>query len=322
MQSLQASKVQTTFQKLSVVSGAALLGKWLGVEPVMMMFWMFAGWACVLHVLLMWWMPPYLVSYFLGDGIFLGNVSFVKSLRDRWVKCVTYVEELRTGSVVWWRVLWIFYALWAMAMQGPVSIIMHLIGNPDTSRVIGMGVIAPLGMACYLWVFMNPRYPFIDLAIKFLPSGWIEPPGSTESIVWVTILMAGMICGSVEFMNAFYPPIVKLALGDMPVPVFHASIMIAAGFSCVMAGVEVDGNHVSKSDDSDPMKKKVESYERARSTHMAVLGVSLVAVATAYVVLPALDRQSFLSGSMRPMHLVDNDFIKNISQKKNDIEVT
>ena len=296
MNAIAASPVQSTVEKMSNALGFKLIGKQFGVDPVMLMFWAFAGWVCVLHIFLLWWMPPAWVSFFCGDGIFLGMISGMIWLRNKWVKIVKKVEDKRTGSIVWWRIMWLLYAAWAAMMQGPYNLLMRLIGNPDTSRLICMGVIVPIGLACFLWVFMDPRLPFIDWATKKLPPGWVEPPGSTESIVWVTVFTVGMVCGSVEFLNAFYPPIVKLALGDVPVPVFHAGIMIAAGFACIMTGIDADGNHRSQ----DP----TESYKRARSTHIAILGVSLLSVVVTYMVLPALDRKSFISRSMRPMHFV------------------
>jgi hypothetical protein len=296
MEAIAASPVQTVVQKTSDVMGFSAVGNWLGVDPVLLMFWTFAGWVCVFHIFLLWWMSPSMVSFFRGDGIFLGKVPGMTWVRNKWVKFVRKVEDKRTGSIVWWRIMWVFYAIWTAIMQGPYNLLMQLMSNPDTSRLIGMGVIFPIGLACYLWVFMNPRLPFMAWAIKKLPSGWIEPPGSTESIVWITVFTVGILCGAVEFLHAFYPPIVKLVLGDVPVPLFHAGILIAAGFACIMTGIDVDGNHPKSPEDT------TKSYQRARSTHIAILGVSLLAVVVTYLVLPAVDRKSFLSISMRPMH--------------------
>lgn len=323
MEAIGSSSVQSATQKLANSLGYSEVGKLIGVDPVLLMFWAFAGFVCIVHVILLWWMPPKWVIFLMEKGILVfllewamkPFVAFVRLFYKPdpnahstgwWVRLVALVEENRTTNLVCWRILFVFYALWTMIMAGPYSLLQRLVSNPDTSRLIGVAIVGPIGIATVLWTLMNPRVNYISWISAHLPSGWIEPPGSSESIVWVTFLTVGILCGSLEFLQAFYPPIVKLFLGDVPISIYHAGIVMAAGFACVMTGIEVDGNHVGPANnEADEDMRRVEGYHKARAYHLGFLAVSLFAVVTTYLVLPAVDRKSFLSEDMRPMFATD-----------------
>ena len=260
-------------------------GKTLGVDPILLMCWAFAGLACVVHVILLWWMPPSWVIFFREKGLL---VLLMKN--QAWIKFVTWIEQKRTTSVVWWRSLFVIYSLW-IVIKGPYSIVQRLISNPDTSRLVGMAIVLPVGLAGVLWI---PSTNFIDWLREKLPSGWIETPGSSESIVWVTGLIIACLCGSLELLNSVYPPLIKMLLGDVPLHIYHVGILLAAGFACIMTGIEVDGNY---DDAVEPQTR----YQQTRTYHMAFFSISLCAVVVTYLVLPAVDRKSFLSESMKPM---------------------
>lgn len=317
MQAIGSTKVQSATQKLADSLGYTAVGKLIGVDPVLLMLWALAGFACIVHVILLWWMPSSWVVFLRERGV----ISFILEWSMKpfvaffhlfykpdpnaphstswWVKIVSWVEEKRTTSVVWWRVLFVFNVIYTMMMQGPYFLLQQLLSEPDTSRLIGLGIVAPVGLAAILWTLMNPRVNYISWLSGQLPSGWIEPPGSSESIVWVTGLTVGFMCGSLELLNALYPPIIKLFLGDVSLSVYHAGIMLAAGFTCIMTGLEVDGNYEKSNEGGDDERQ----YKRTRTYHLSIFLTSLFAVVITYLVLPAVDRKSFLPDNMRPLPL-------------------
>ena len=312
--------MQSATQKIADALGYTVVGELIGIDPILLMYWVFAGGACLFHVCLLWFLSSSWVVFLREKGILMFLLEwlakpfvaffhlFYKPKHDPnappstswWVRLVDWVEEKRTTSVYWWYILFLSYSIWTMLMEGPYSLIQRIVSDPDTSCIIFMGIVAPIGIATITWTLMNPSVYYIGWISSILPSGWIQPPGSSESIVWVTGVTLCFLCGTLELLNAIYPPVVNIFMGDVSLPVFYAGIVIATAFACIMSGIEIDGNHAS-ADSEDEERNRIESYHNSRVYHLGFLSISLMAVVLTYIVLPAVDRKSFLPDNMRPM---------------------
>lgn len=247
------------------------------VSPTLLIAWMALGVVCVGHVFLLRSMGPSAVHFFCGEsGIkaWLVRTGIARSA------VTPFARWISTGWPLWVFALGIL--LYRIFFEGPLDFIIQILGNPNLSRAFGMIFVVPIGIAAACWTFFSSK----------LASRLLAPVSNGEVIVWVTVMVAGSVSLFVEVLREASPKTLDLLLGDLTPALFYTCVGLACAFACVVAGLDYDGNKDAAS------TKELPGTGLARSLHLLVLAIALLAAVAAVFVVPAVDRRQFAAANV------------------------
>lgn len=252
---------------------------------------------CAAHVAVLTFSPIGVVHVACSEGV-------VRRRMLDWHFAVDYVDPL----VEWTRrgkarlVFAILGALVRMIVIGPIQLMLRLIMDPDISRLLALGVLAPMAAAAVAWAMLMSGVGAAALEFM-LPSGWLEDPAPdrVENVVLVTLAVLACVGVVVEGMRVFAPPwILVLVLGRLSLSLYLVGLAAAFVFACVLSCLHSDGILAKSPPPEGEQQDAGGVASRAdglRKTHLALLGIALGAVAVAHVVLPVQNRRQFATFS-------------------------